>query len=123
MQKSNEIEMKSREMMNQYKAKNYQNALFLGDEILGREPKKTSVLYIAGLASSMIEMHEKTVDYFTKLINLEPKYKKNVYLFLSIAYKKLGENTKAVRVLDSALHHFPLFNEANVRAFFIKFFL
>lgn len=46
---------------------------------------------------------------------MDPKYKKTVYLFLSLSYKKLGDKLSGVSILDKAIKHFPKFYEAFVR--------
>jgi hypothetical protein len=47
---------------------------------------------------------------------MDPKYKKTVYLFLSLSYKKLGDKQSGISILDKAIKYFPNFYEAFVRS-------
>jgi tetratricopeptide (TPR) repeat protein len=103
------------DMMSAYKNKDYSEAIDLGRDVLAENPKNLDALYIVGLASSMIDRHETTIKNFETLLSLKPQYKKNVYLLLSIAYKKLGKTEASFRVLNMALRHYDRFFEAYVR--------
>ena len=63
----------------------------------------------------MMEDSLKTIKHFERLIQIDPKYKSTVYLFLSIAYKKLGKLEKGVEVLNRSLKLFSQFSEAHVK--------
>lgn len=104
------------DMMAAYKSKDYAEAISLGRDVLAEHPKSLDALYIVGLASSMVDRHESTIKHFETLLSLKPQYKKNVYLLLSIAYKKLGKTDASFRVLNMALRHFDRFFEAYVNA-------
>ena len=94
---------KLREMNNYYKLKDYINASRIGEDILQKYPSLSEALYIVGLCCAMMEDNVKTVRNFERLVQLDPKYKRTVYLFLSIAYKKLGKLEKGVDALNRAL--------------------
>lgn len=102
------------ELMKIYKEKNYKEALKFGETLLENENKNLDCLYIVGLSASMIEDYDKTILHFEKLIKISPKFKKNVYLFLSIAYKKKEDFTKGVFILDKGIENFKKFYEAYV---------
>lgn len=103
-----------KDMMNYYKAKEYSEAITVGKAVLVDEPVNLDALYIVGLSSSMLDRHEFTIRHFETLLNLHPSYKKNVYLFLSIAYKKIGDLESSFEVLNKALQLFENFFEAYV---------
>lgn len=102
-------------LMRIYKEKKYEEAIDLGQAILNSDPNNPDVLYISGLSSSMVEKHSLTIKHFEKLCKFYPKFKKNVYLFLSIAHKKIGEFEEGVRVLDKGISNFGSFYEAYVK--------
>jgi hypothetical protein len=52
-------------------------------------------------------------------VNLDPKYKKTVYLFLSLSYKKIGDKESGIIILDKAVKNFPKFYEAYVKIYFL----
>lgn len=103
-----------KEMMSFYKTRDYNEAIAIGTAILNDRPEAADVLYIVGLSCSMLEKHELTIKYFESLISVKPQFKKNVYLFLSISYKKLGKVEASFNVLNKALKIFENFFEAYV---------
>lgn len=105
-----------KEMMSFYKTRDYNEAIAIGTAILNERPEAVEVLYIVGLSCSMLEKHELTIKYFEALISVKPQFKKNVYLFLSISYKKLGKIEASFNVLNKALRIFDSFFEAYVGA-------
>jgi tetratricopeptide (TPR) repeat protein len=105
-------------MMNFYKARDYNEAITVGRSILAQDSTNLDALYIVGLSSSMLDRQEFTINHFESLLSLHPTYKKNVYLFLSIAYKKIGKVDTSFDVLTRALKLFEDFFEAYV--FFYK---
>ena len=52
-------------------------------------------------------VYEKVVQELTQVIGLDQEYRKNVYLFLGIAYKKLFLIEEALLVLGKALNLYP----------------
>lgn len=103
-----------KDMMSFYKSREYSEAIAVGRSILADNPNHLDALYIVGLSSSMLDRHEFTVKHFETLLSLQPNYKKNVYLFLSIAYKKIGKIEASFSVLTKALKLFEDFFEAFV---------
>lgn len=103
-----------KDMMSYYKSREYSEAITVGKSILTDDPMNLDALYIVGLSSSMLDRHEFTIKHFETLLSLHPTYKKNVYLFLSIAYKKLGEIDSSFAILNKALQLFDKFFEAYV---------
>lgn len=103
-----------KDMMSFYKSREYSEAIAVGRSILADNPNHLDALYIVGLSSSMLDRHEFTIKHFETLLNLQPTYKKNVYLFLSIAYKKIGKIEASFGVLTKALRLFDDFFEAYV---------
>lgn len=110
----NDLDKRINEMMMKFKAKEYNEAISLGETILKMYPNHTDAYYIVGLSASMLDQHKKTIQNFEKLVALEPKYKKTVYLFLSLSFKKLGDKESGISILDKAIKHFPKFYEAYV---------
>jgi tetratricopeptide (TPR) repeat protein len=108
-------DMRIKDMMSYYKAKEYSEAITVGKAILSDDSINLDALYIVGLSSSMLDRHEFTIKHFETLLSLHPTYKKNVYLFLSIAYKKQGDTESSFNVLNKALQLFESFFEAYVR--------
>lgn len=97
-----------------YKARDYSEAIALGRNILADNPDCLDALYIVGLSASMLDRHDLTIKYFESLLKLQPLYKKNVYLFLSIGYKKTANIEKSFEILNRALRLYPKFFEAFV---------
>lgn len=106
-------------LMKSYKAKKYEECIELAEKILMTEPKNPDVLYVCGLSASMTEKHDLTIRYFSKLKKFFPKFKKNVFLFLSIANKKKGDLEEGIKILDQGILNFRKFYEAFV-SFFLK---
>jgi len=102
------------EMVELYKEKDYAAAMALGRSILMKSPNALEALYISGLSASMLEKHEAAIKHFEKLLSLDPNYKKNVYLFLSISLKKLGQRDQSLEVLNKAISLYPRLYEAYV---------
>ena len=100
--------------MMKFKAKEYNEAISCGEDILKSYPNHTDAYYIVGLSASMLDQHKKTIQNFEKLVSIDPKYKKTVYLFLSLSFKKLGDKESGINILDKAVKHFPKFYEAYV---------
>ena len=115
----NELDNKINNMMLKFKAKDYTQALNLGENILKVYPNHTDAYYIVGLSASMLDQHKTTIFNFEKLVNLDPKYKKTVYLFLSLSYKKIGDKESGIIILDKAVKNFPKFYEAYVKIYFL----
>ena len=112
-----EEEKKAREdnvmkMMLSYRNKDYRSAITQGEEILEEDTDNMDALYILGLSSSMLNLHSQSVEYFERLIDKYPRYKRSIYLFLSISYKKLGDYKNGIKSLEKALKIFPDFYEA-----------
>lgn len=107
-------DQRMKDMMSFYKARDYNEAIAIGRTVLADSPDSLDALYIVGLSSSMLDKHELTIKYFEDLLALDPQYKKNVYLFLSIAYKKIGKIDSSFEVLNKALKLFDNFFEAYV---------
>jgi tetratricopeptide (TPR) repeat protein len=111
---TNNDDTKVKEMMSLYKSREYSEAIAVGRSILADNPTNLDALYIVGLSSSMLDRHEFTIKHFETLLGLQPTFKKNVYLFLSIAYKKLGKIEASFTILSKALRLFEDFFEAYV---------
>lgn len=114
LQHGSEDDHRLKDMMSSYKSKDYNEAISIGRTILHDYPTNLDALYIVGLSSSMLDRHELTIKYFEQLLLLRPTYKKNVYLFLSIAYKKAGNIDASFNLLNKAIKLFKDFFEAYV---------
>lgn len=112
--KNRKVEENLTKMMRYYKEKRYEKAIEMGEKVLQLSVDNVNALYITGLSCSMIEEHDKTIKYFSRLCQIKPKHKKNVYLFLSIAYKKKGDFENGVKTLQTGLESFKKFYEAYV---------
>lgn len=99
-------------MMLLYKTRDYEKAIMEGEEVLQNDPFCLEALHVVGLSSAMIDDHSRTISKLQQLVKLEPTYKKTNFLFLSIAYKKLGALEKAVHTLNVGISHFPGFADA-----------
>lgn len=115
--KNRKVDENLAKMMGYYKEKRYEKAIEMGEKVLQLSIDNVNALYITGLSCSMMEKHDKTIKYFSKLCEIKPKHKKNVYLFLSIAYKKIGEFENGVTTLETGLAIFKKFYEAFVSVF------
>ena len=111
---STDLDYKLKEMMSSYKARDYGDAIAAGKIILQDMPDNLDALYIVGLSSSMLDRHELTIKCFEQLTAIRPSYKKNVYLFLSIAYKKTNRIEDSFTALNKALVLYKDFFEAYV---------
>jgi tetratricopeptide (TPR) repeat protein len=87
-------------MMSHYKRKEYSKAIHTGDLVLVVQPNNLEALYIVGLSGSMLDNHTLCISCFEKIRRLDPKYKKNLFLFLSISYKKINNPEKSVNTLN-----------------------
>lgn len=108
----NEEEEQVKELMVLYKKKDYLGAISFAENILKDKPKSVNTLYVMGLSACMLHKHELTISSFKKILSIDPIYKKNMYLFISIAYKKLNDTENAMYILTEAINHFPNFYEA-----------
>jgi tetratricopeptide (TPR) repeat protein len=48
----------------------------------------------------------------SNLINKNDDHKKNIYFFLSIAYKRIGDTDSALRILNIAIDKIPKYYDA-----------
>lgn len=110
----NNDEEQMKELMILYKKKDYEGAISYGEEILAKQPSSVNTLYVMGLSACMLHRHELTISSFKKILNVDPLYKKNMYLFISIAYKKMNDQENAIGILTEAINHFPNFYEAYI---------
>ena len=60
-----------------------------------------------GVCHFHLNSYENVVHELTQVIVLDQEYRKNVYLFLGIAYKKLNMIEEALLVLGKALSLYP----------------
>jgi tetratricopeptide (TPR) repeat protein len=97
-----------------YKKKDYDGAIKFANELLTTHPKSVNTLYVMGLSACMLHNHELTISSFKRILLIDPLYKKNMYLFISIAYKKLNDADNAIQILSEAIEHFPNFYEAYI---------
>jgi tetratricopeptide (TPR) repeat protein len=67
----------------------------------------TECHYLTGVCYFHLGVYEKVVQELTQVIGLDEEYRKNVYLFLGIAYKKLSMIEEALLVLGKALNLYP----------------
>lgn len=51
--------------------------------------------------------YENAIKCFEDLLQLEPLFKKNVYLLIGIAWKKQNHIDSAIKILTRGLVHFP----------------
>ena len=67
----------------------------------------TECHYLIGVCYFHLGDYEKVVQELTQVIGFDQEYRKNVYLFLGIAYKKLFMIEEALLVLGKALTLYP----------------
>ena len=63
--------------------------------------------YLTGVCHFHLGEFDKVVQELTQVIGYDQEYRKNVYLFLGIAYKKLSMIEEALLVLGKALTLYP----------------
>jgi tetratricopeptide (TPR) repeat protein len=111
-----------RGVVKMYNDGEFGEAMKLGEKVLEKEEKSLEALYFCGRCALMLDDHQKVVECFKNLLKLNPKFKKQVYLFLSISLNKLEKGDEAVRMLDLAISNFPNFYEAYVTPNSLKIF-
>ena len=65
-------------------------------ECTARHPHNPEAKYLMGVCAFHLENYPEAIEHFTALLQVEPKYKKNAYLFLGIAQKKTGQWEEAL---------------------------
>lgn len=101
-------------IMEKYRAKDYLGCIESGLEVLRSSPFNVDALYMVGLSSSMVDRHDLTIKHFETLLKYKPQYKKNIYLLLSIAYKKTGDVDRMLNTLNRSISMYDKFFEAFV---------
>ncbi len=74
----------------------FEKAISFFSECLSKESNSIELLYLLGVCTFHLEHYEEVIKYLTAVVSQDDQYRKNVYLFLAIAYKK-------VLMIDEAL--------------------
>lgn len=53
------------------------------------------------------------LTYFSKALDLDPAYDRNIYIYMAVCAKALGKIKEAKRILNEALQKYPRFEEAH----------
>jgi cytochrome c-type biogenesis protein CcmH/NrfG len=66
----------------------FEKGLTLFADCINRDPNNLEAQYLLGVCAFHLERHDQVILHFTNLLALDPKYRKNAYLFLAISHKK-----------------------------------
>ena len=54
------------------------------------------ILYLLGICSFHLENYEQTIKYFNEVLIRDDGYRRNVFFFLAIAYKRINNISSAL---------------------------
>jgi tetratricopeptide (TPR) repeat protein len=92
--------------------KKYPSALKSFTQSLSLNRGNFDALFYRGVCQLDHGQPEKAVADLNELIEACPEYRKTVYIVLSIAYRRQGDYTGALRALGKALIKYPKYIEA-----------
>ena len=81
----------------------FERGLAIFSECTQRDPNSLEALYLLGVCAFHLEHYDESIKYFNELLNQEPQYRKNAYLFLAISFKKRQHNEDALLIVPSIL--------------------
>ena len=70
--------------------------------------------YFLGVCHLSLQHYQEAVRELSSILEKSQSYKRNIYLLLSIAYKKSGDLNQSVRVLSKAISNFPKYYDAYI---------
>lgn len=70
------------------KSNNFEKAMKLFQECVKKESDNIEALYLLGVSAFHLEDYEESIKSLTAVLLREDHFRKNVYLFLAISYKK-----------------------------------
>ena len=72
------------------KNNSFEQAIALFQETLCKDEDNVEALYLLGVSTFHLEDYENCIKCLSNVLMRDDHYRKNVYLFLGIAYKKTG---------------------------------
>ena len=86
-----------------YDKANYTEAITYFEQALDINPKNANALYWCGLSCRYSSQHEKAVQYFKKLDELNPSYWPWFYYEMGVAYAELKQYDQAIEAYNQFL--------------------
>lgn len=78
----------------------FERGLVIFSECTQRDPNSLEAQYLLGVCAFHLEHYDQAIKYFNELLNQEPQYRKNAYLFLAISFKKKQLNEDALLLVN-----------------------
>lgn len=72
------------------KNNNFDKAIKVFQECLKKENDSIEARYLLGVSAFHLEDYEEAIQALSSVLIKDAYYRKNVYLFLAISYKKVG---------------------------------
>ena len=91
--------------------KNFKVAIEKFSKGLDLDSNNLSLLFYRGISYLDYGKPSETIKDLNRIINIQPDYKKIVYLILSIAYKRGERNKESLEILCKGLNYFPKFSD------------
>lgn len=91
--------------------KNFKVAIEKFSKGLDIDSNNLSLLFYRGISYLDYSMPNETIKDLNRILNIQPDYKKIVYLILSIAYKRVDKNKESLDVLCKGINYFPKFSD------------
>jgi tetratricopeptide (TPR) repeat protein len=70
------------------------------------------IVYLLGVCKYHLGLYNEAIKAFTSVLLKDDHYRKNVYLFLAIAYKKINEVDDSLLTLTKAIAYYPKYYDA-----------
>ena len=67
----------------------FERGLAVFSECTQRDPNSLEAQYLLGVCAFHLEHYEESIKYFSFVLNQDPQFRKNAYLFLAISLKKM----------------------------------
>lgn len=94
-----------------YREKNVSKALELFKEVRKNGDKSAQLSYYMGSCFLNMGKHQSSIMYLNECISANEKYNPNVYLYIAVNFKLMGNYRQAVRVLEKGINIFPNFEQ------------
>ncbi|EAS02746.2 tetratricopeptide repeat protein (macronuclear) [Tetrahymena thermophila SB210] len=97
-----------------FKENNLSEAIQCFQEALKKDNRNLELNYLLGVCYLGKTEYERAVKEFLTVMEKNPNYRKNIYLLISIAFKKLDNIPSAIRMLSKVLQNHPKYYDAYI---------
>ncbi|KRX11228.1 hypothetical protein PPERSA_07753 [Pseudocohnilembus persalinus] len=97
-----------------FKQNQLQNAIECFQQAISIDSDNLDSRYLMGVCFLQSLDYNKSISEFNQLLERNKAYKQNVYLLLSIAYKKKNDVNQAINMLGQAIKYFPKYYDAYI---------